>query len=71
MWAGFPPQAELLRRTGISFIAAIVVVAILVANHAGYLPHPVGKTMVAESHARILKNLLRYNLHLLHALGRV
>jgi hypothetical protein len=41
LWAGSLPQAELLRRTGISFIAAIVAVAILVANHAGYLPHPV------------------------------
>jgi hypothetical protein len=41
LWAGSLPQAELPRKTATSFIAAVIALAILVANHAGYLSHPV------------------------------
>ncbi len=41
LWTDSLPQAELPRRAGTSFVAAVIAVAILVANHAGYLSHPV------------------------------
>lgn len=41
LWTGSLSQAELPRKTGASFVAAVIAVAILVANHAGYLSHPV------------------------------
>ncbi len=41
LWTGSLSQAELPKRTGTSLIAVVIVLAILVANHAGYLSHPV------------------------------
>jgi hypothetical protein len=41
LWTGSLSQAELPRRIGMSFVAAVIAVALLVANHAGYLSHPV------------------------------
>jgi hypothetical protein len=40
LWTGSVPVVDIIRRSRASFIAAIAVITLLLAERAGYLPHP-------------------------------